>query len=398
MTEPESTYRDDPSLPPEVRFGLAKLEVMRRVKYVQKKEKKGVPFKTVDAADVVSPLREAMLELGFTWRAIAVAPHPELGREYEAGSGKTIMSAAVVAYTYRLTHVASGHFEDCVGLGEGADNADKRAGKCATYAQKYALLQAFLIETGVDDPDNDHKPGQPRRKEPPPRQQPDYRDPAIQEERDAKARRAEAAIAKATTVDRVEALRGMIRGNVAEGSLSGAHGKHLEALLDQRRLKIEEDEAAERAAQKPPKDPPPKTAGKPAPDNLTPIQRNAQLLAIVQGSTIQKEVLEAMQRAVSLASQPGSGFIPEWSESISQKGNYRLEILRNRSPQFVERHDLLHTMRGAEAIRKATDRIAAEPDAVLRKRERDELVTIGQRLAKRAVEQGFGDPQEGNGP
>jgi len=48
-------------------------------------------------------------------------------------------------------------FIEVEAFGKGIDNADKGLGKAATYARKYALLNAYKIATG-EDPDADKSP------------------------------------------------------------------------------------------------------------------------------------------------------------------------------------------------------------------------------------------------
>jgi hypothetical protein len=55
--------------------------------------------------------------------------------------------------TYRLTHAPSKTFIDVRVPGEGADSGDKACNKAMAAAEKLAILQAFYIERGNDDPD-----------------------------------------------------------------------------------------------------------------------------------------------------------------------------------------------------------------------------------------------------
>ena len=71
--------------------------------------------------------------------------------EKPTSSGKSLRICRIIS-TYRLSHI-SGQYEDIQVLGEGSDSLDKAANKAMTVAYKYALRQAFLIETGDDDPD-----------------------------------------------------------------------------------------------------------------------------------------------------------------------------------------------------------------------------------------------------
>lgn len=55
--------------------------------------------------------------------------------------------------TYRFVNIDnSNEFIDITTYGDGVDSQDKTPGKAMTYADKYALLKAYKVETG-DDPD-----------------------------------------------------------------------------------------------------------------------------------------------------------------------------------------------------------------------------------------------------
>lgn len=58
-----------------------------------------------------------------------------------------------VKTTYRFINIEKpDEYLDIVTYGDGVDSQDKAPGKAMTYADKYALLKAYKIETG-DDPD-----------------------------------------------------------------------------------------------------------------------------------------------------------------------------------------------------------------------------------------------------
>ena len=58
--------------------------------------------------------------------------------------------------TYRFVNIDNpSEYIDVITYGDGVDSQDKAPGKAMTYADKYALLKAYKVETG-DDPDQ-HK-------------------------------------------------------------------------------------------------------------------------------------------------------------------------------------------------------------------------------------------------
>jgi len=67
--------------------------------------------------------------------------------------GKEMITYAdVVKLTLRIYDIETEKFIDVESFGRGLDSGDKGFGKAATYARKYALLNAYKIATG-EDPD-----------------------------------------------------------------------------------------------------------------------------------------------------------------------------------------------------------------------------------------------------
>jgi hypothetical protein len=130
----------------------AKLAVMKDVKYLRKDKQmeQGARYRYIGEGKIVRLLRKSMILNGLT-----VAPircklvHHEAVQTAKGGTSH----CRILEVTWRLSHVASGQFEDVETVGEAADSGDKGSTKAMTAAKKYALLQAFLIETG-DDPDD----------------------------------------------------------------------------------------------------------------------------------------------------------------------------------------------------------------------------------------------------
>lgn len=60
----------------------------------------------------------------------------------------------IIKMTVRIQDLDSDQSIDIESFGRGLDNGDKGFGKAATYARKYALLNAYKIATG-EDPDKD---------------------------------------------------------------------------------------------------------------------------------------------------------------------------------------------------------------------------------------------------
>lgn len=141
--------------------------------YVQKRRAQDLNYTFAGERAIIDEIRPAMVRHG-----IFVFPTNirEITRDtYQTSRGST-MNLVGVLVTYRFAH-ESGTEITVEAYGEGADVGDKAAPKALTGAYKYALRQAFCIETG-DDPDNESSVGQERqspRDTPPPARTPQQR-------------------------------------------------------------------------------------------------------------------------------------------------------------------------------------------------------------------------------
>lgn len=68
-----------------------------------------------------------------------------------------VMQTITLKGKFTFVHCPSGTSVEVITIGQGTDQQDKAAYKAMTGAQKYAIRQAFLIETG-DDPEKDDVP------------------------------------------------------------------------------------------------------------------------------------------------------------------------------------------------------------------------------------------------
>lgn len=124
----------------------AKLAVMRECGYVQKQGRiQGQGNYTyAKESDFIAAIRPAMIEAGLTFTPVAC--------EVIKSETNDKKVHVVLTRTFRLSH-ESGEHEEISTVGEGIDYGDKACNKAMTAAKKYALREAFLIETG-DDPDD----------------------------------------------------------------------------------------------------------------------------------------------------------------------------------------------------------------------------------------------------
>ena len=127
----------------------AKVAVMAAVAYVQKTRNNNLKYSFASEADLIRALRPAMIDQGLSICPIAAEIISEQG--YNTNSG-AYMRLARTRHRFRLCHAESGEYEDIEVFGEASDSGDKTLAKCQTIAYKYAIRQAFMIETG-DDPD-----------------------------------------------------------------------------------------------------------------------------------------------------------------------------------------------------------------------------------------------------
>ena len=128
----------------------AMLAIMNEVSYIQKERSKDVNYTLKTENAVIQAIRPAMLKHGVYMYPVGVkdASHSQ----FEAGKYKNIWNRIVATHVYRFVHAESDTHIDVEVLGDGADTGDKAGNKSMTTSKKYALLEAFLLETG-DDPD-----------------------------------------------------------------------------------------------------------------------------------------------------------------------------------------------------------------------------------------------------
>lgn len=111
-------------------------------------------YKAVSEADILKSIKP--LEQEFK-----VYSYPMSRRVIDSGTIEIINSKGEVKKNlferietvYRFVNIENPfEYVDMVSYGDGVDSQDKSVGKAMTYADKYALMKAYKIETG-DDPD-----------------------------------------------------------------------------------------------------------------------------------------------------------------------------------------------------------------------------------------------------
>ena len=116
-------------------------------------------YKAVSEGAVLKAVEEAEIELGiysypFT-RKIVDSQVLVNTKEYNGNITETKQMMMRIETIYRFVNIDNPtDYIDITSYGDGVDSQDKAPGKAMTYADKYALLKAYKIETG-DDPDKD---------------------------------------------------------------------------------------------------------------------------------------------------------------------------------------------------------------------------------------------------
>lgn len=128
-------------------LSAAKLKVMEAVPYVRKQMSSGLNYSTVKYADVVAAIRPAMIANGIS---IECSSKPEINiREYTDDKQRVVVDL-VGTTSYDFVHISGERATTWV-VAQAADRGDKAAAKWETAAEKTAILQFFLIETGDED-------------------------------------------------------------------------------------------------------------------------------------------------------------------------------------------------------------------------------------------------------
>jgi hypothetical protein len=115
----------------------------------RRNQAQGYNFRGID--EVYAELHPAMSTHGVFMTSEILAERSE-ERQTKSG-GASIYRILTIRFTFWTTD--GSHIETTV-IGEGMDSGDKASNKAMSVAQKYALLQAFLIPTEeAKDPEND---------------------------------------------------------------------------------------------------------------------------------------------------------------------------------------------------------------------------------------------------
>ena len=113
-------------------------------------------YRAVGEADVLSAVKPIEKKFGIysypSSRKIVDTNVLTTTSEY---NGQTVEKSQLfmrIETTYTFVDIDTGEYIEITTYGDGVDTQDKAPGKAMTYADKYALLKAYKIETG-EDPD-----------------------------------------------------------------------------------------------------------------------------------------------------------------------------------------------------------------------------------------------------
>lgn len=132
------------------RLAAITAEVERVAKNLEVSAGRG-SYKAVSEADVLAAVKPLERKYGvYSYPAERSIEEQERGRD--EGSGRPFYFERIRT-VYRFVNVDNPEERiDITTYGDGLDSADKSVGKAMTYADKYALLKAYKIQTG-EDPD-----------------------------------------------------------------------------------------------------------------------------------------------------------------------------------------------------------------------------------------------------
>lgn len=120
-------------------------------------------YKAVGEADVLAEVKP--IEIKYGVYSYPIKRETELAEKLittvssDYGDKEKLTIFIRIKTTYRFVNIENPQeFIDIDTYGDGVDSQDKAPGKAMTYADKYALLKAYKIETGDDPDQNESKP------------------------------------------------------------------------------------------------------------------------------------------------------------------------------------------------------------------------------------------------
>ena len=130
---------------------LATNKIQRVAKKLKVGEGTKSEYKAVKEGDVLNAVKPIEVELGIYSYPVERKLLKEERVTFKNKYGETENFVIRLETTYRFVNIDKpDEFIDIKTYGDGVDSQDKAPGKAMTYADKYALLKAYKIETGED--------------------------------------------------------------------------------------------------------------------------------------------------------------------------------------------------------------------------------------------------------
>lgn len=156
-TAPKQTTPQTASLNIFQRMLAATSEINRVAKNLKVDISKSQSYKAVAESDVLEAVKPIEEKYGIysypVSRAVIKDEAYTTTSEYDGRKSEKTTFFMRLATVYRFVNIDNPDgYIDITTYGDGVDTQDKAPGKAMTYADKYALLKAYKIQTG-DDPD-----------------------------------------------------------------------------------------------------------------------------------------------------------------------------------------------------------------------------------------------------
>jgi len=161
VKESKATKKEEQDKPANIYLKM--LKATEKINRVAKNLKVGLgqsQYKAVGESDVLEAVKPVEAEIGIysfpVSRRIIESKEFVTTSEYNGKTSEKVTMFLRLEVVYRFVNVDDpSDYIDITTYGDGIDPQDKAVGKAMTYADKYALLKAYKVETG-DDPDQHH--------------------------------------------------------------------------------------------------------------------------------------------------------------------------------------------------------------------------------------------------
>lgn len=156
------------------RMAMATAEINRVAKNLKVDINAKQSYKAVAEADVLEAVKPVEEKYGiYSYPVSRKVIKDEIITNTSTYDGRTTKRSSIMIRletVYRFVNISNPQdYIDITTYGDGFDTQDKAPGKAMTYADKYALLKAYKIQTGEDpdaEPSRDSKTSKPQKPQP----------------------------------------------------------------------------------------------------------------------------------------------------------------------------------------------------------------------------------------